>query len=60
MAAKRTYSSATKELDKIISDLESKAISIDDLSKKVSEAKELIKWCKEKLRTTEEGLTSED
>ena len=51
-----SYSKAKEQLDQIINDLENDQITIDDLSKKVKEAKRLIELCKNKLRTTQEEL----
>ena len=48
-----TYEKAITELQDIVTDLQHEVVSIDDLSEKVSRAAELIKFCKEKLRTTE-------
>lgn len=41
------------ELQNIVGELQNEAVSIDDLSKKVNRAAELIKFCRGKLRTTE-------
>lgn len=51
--AKITYVSAMTELQNIVGELQNEAVSIDDLSKKVNRAAELIKFCRGKLRTTE-------
>ncbi len=53
MAKKMTYESANKELVSILSDLERDAISIDNLPKTIKRARELITFCKEKLRNVE-------
>ncbi len=61
MAKKKTtisYEKAMEELQSIISDLQSEAISIDQLSEKVKRAAELIEYCKTKLRTTEEDINN--
>ncbi len=60
MPKKRTYTSAKSKLDQIVSELEGESISIDELSKKVTEAKKLIEWCKTKLRSTKEELLDKD
>jgi exodeoxyribonuclease VII small subunit len=53
MSKKLSYSSALEELENIIQDIENEEINIDDLSVKVKRASVLLKFCKEKLRTTE-------
>ena len=51
-----TYEAAVKELQEIMDALQQEAVSIDDLSSKVSRAAELIQLCKNKLRQTEEKI----
>lgn len=51
-----TYEAAIKELQEIMNALQEEAVSIDDLSTKVSRAAELIQLCKNKLRQTEEKI----
>ena len=58
MTDKITYSEAWEELKKIVDDIESGQITVDDLSEKVSRAAFLIRICKEKLQTTEEDVNS--
>lgn len=47
------YTVAYEELQQIVSDIEEGEISVDELSKKVKRASELIKICKAKLTETE-------
>lgn len=47
------YTDAFEELQTIVSDIEDGEISVDELSKKVKRASELIKICKDKLTSTE-------
>lgn len=58
MAKKKqlSYEEASEELEVILSDLEKEMTSIDDLSVKVKRARELIVYCKEKLRSAEDSL----
>ncbi len=56
MSKKLSYSSALEELENIIQDIENEEINIDDLSIKVKRASVLLKFCKEKLRTTESDI----
>jgi len=54
---KNTYEAAMTELQKIVTDLQSETIGIDELSEKVKRAAELINFCKAKLRSTEEDIS---
>ncbi len=56
MSKKPTYQEAFDELQQIVSDIEDGEISVDDLSKKVKRASELIAVCKDKLSSTEEDV----
>jgi exodeoxyribonuclease VII small subunit len=47
------YALAFEELQKIVSEMETGDISIDELSIKVKRAAELIQICKRKLKSTE-------
>ncbi|WP_026976861.1 exodeoxyribonuclease VII small subunit [Flavobacterium tegetincola] len=47
------YTAAFEELKSIVSEMESGAISIDELSDKLKRATELIKICNAKLTATE-------
>jgi exodeoxyribonuclease VII small subunit len=51
---KQHYESALEELQQIIQDLQEGNTSMDELADKSKRAKELIRFCKEKLRNTEE------
>lgn len=51
---KENYEAALEELQQIIRDLQEGNTSMDELADKSSRAKELIRFCKEKLRSTEE------
>jgi exodeoxyribonuclease VII small subunit len=50
------YSEAVAEIEEILRQIENQEIDIDELSKKVSRAAELIKACSEKLRNTEKEI----
>lgn len=50
------YTEAFAELQKIVTEIESGNISVDDLALKVKKATELIKICRKKLHTTEEDV----
>ncbi len=51
-----SYSRALSELEKIISDIESEETDLDLLSEKVKRAAYLIKYCRTRLRSTEEEV----
>ena len=51
-----TYSLAWKELEEIINEIESEDINVDVLTEKVKRAGYLIKFCKSRLRNTEEDV----
>ena len=51
-----TYESALKELQEVVEDLRNEMVSVDDLTTKVNRAKELIDFCKNKLRNVGSDL----
>jgi len=51
---KLTYQKAFEELQKIVSYIEDEEIGLDDLTNKVRRATELIEFCQNRLRSTEE------
>jgi exodeoxyribonuclease VII small subunit len=53
---KLSYSDAMKEIEEILKYIESQEIDVDILVEKVKRATELIRFCKNKLRTAEEEL----
>lgn len=53
---KITYEKAIEELQEIVNALQEDTISVDLLEKKTIRAKELIEYCRERLRETEEEL----
>ncbi len=52
------YETAYNELQEIVSEISNGSISIDAVSDKVKRAAELIRICKEKLKTTEEDINA--
>ncbi|MBK8967919.1 MAG: exodeoxyribonuclease VII small subunit [Saprospiraceae bacterium] len=50
-----TYESAYAELQQIVADLQSESIGIDVMAGKIARAQELIEFCRNKLRETEEA-----
>ena len=53
---KMTYSQAKKELEEIVSAIESGKLDVDILTDKVKRASELISFCKDKLTKTDKEL----
>lgn len=51
-----TYEEALQRLKEIVGQLEAKEVKIDNLSKTVLEAKELVDFCRKKLDKTEEDI----
>jgi exodeoxyribonuclease VII small subunit len=58
MKTTESYESALEELKTIVSDIETDSVSVDELTKKVKRASELIKFCKAILTKTEEEVNS--
>lgn len=52
----KNYEEAYDELQQIMQDLQDDEISVDQLSVKVKRASELIKFCNQKLRSTESEI----
>ncbi len=50
------YQSAMQELQGIVAQLQEEAVGIDQLTEKVKRAAELIRFCREKLRSTEQEI----
>ena len=46
---KETYSQAIERLEKIVRQIDSNELEIDELSEKIKEANEIIAFCTEKL-----------
>lgn len=53
---KTTYSQAKRELEEIVTAIESNELDVDALTEKVKRASELIAFCKEKLTKTDKEL----
>ncbi|MFZ4475303.1 MAG: exodeoxyribonuclease VII small subunit [Saprospiraceae bacterium] len=51
-----SYSSAYEELQQIVAALQNEQISIDELPAKIARATELVQFCKNQLRHTEEAV----
>jgi len=55
---KLSYSDAMSELEQLVHDMEYGDISVDELSEKVKRSAYLIKFCKLRLKSTEEDVES--
>ena len=53
---KPTYKQALNELESIVSKIESGKPDVDELNSLVKRAAELVRYCKTKLKKTEEDL----
>lgn len=53
-----TYNKAYTELLKIVDQIEDDGIQLDTLADKVKQAKELIDFCENKLRTIDEDVNA--
>lgn len=51
-----SYDDALQELQTIVQQLQDNQIPVDELSAKIKRAARLIKYCQEKLRSTEEDI----
>ncbi len=51
-----SYEEAMIELQEIVRDIQEETVNMDDLSNKVKRSAELIQFCKERLRSTEEEI----
>ena len=51
-----TYDKALAELQNIVNELQEDMVSMDALSEKAKRAAELVEFCQEKLRKTEDEL----
>jgi exodeoxyribonuclease VII small subunit len=55
-AEEPNYQSAWTELQKIVNDLQGGNVGIDELSAKIERAAELVRFCRERLRSTEDAV----
>ena len=58
MAEKLSYKTAMEELEQIAGQIENDGPDIDELGKLVKRAKDLILFCKKRLKATEEDIES--
>lgn len=53
-----SFSDASKEIERILKNIETGELDVDKLSVEVKRASELIKQCQQKLRSTEDEINS--
>lgn len=51
-----TYSEAEKELDDILESIENEEVDVDELTRKIKRACDLLKLCNAKLKSTDEEV----
>jgi len=51
-----SYTAALEQLKNIASDLENQKVPLEKLPKTLQEASDLLKYCREQLRSLEEGI----
>ena len=56
MNKKMSYRQTAEQLEEIVAQIVNGELGIDELSKKVEEATELVKMCKDKLRRTDADI----
>ncbi len=56
MKTNLSYSSAYAVLEKLVAQMESDEIQVDELAEKVKQAHELIAFCEKKLRSAEKEV----
>lgn len=53
-----SYDEAVAELQVILNDMQNETLSIDDLTVSIKRASELLQSCSDRLRSTEQEVTS--
>ncbi len=51
-----SYAAAYAELQQIVNDIQEETINLDELTAKIARATELIRFCRDRLRLTEEEV----
>lgn len=55
--APKSYQAALQELQDIVEAVENQELDVDTLAEKVKHALDLVKFCKNRLKSTEENLS---
>ncbi len=53
---KLKYDAAMAELEQLVAEMEAGDISVDDLSEKIKRSAHLIRFCKSRLKSTQEDV----
>jgi exodeoxyribonuclease VII small subunit len=53
---KQTYNQAIGEIEEILDKMENEELDVDELSDKVKRVSELVRFCRNKLKNTEEEV----
>ncbi len=53
---KLTYNQAVSEIEDILQRMENEELDVDELSAKVKRVSELVRFCREKLKNTEDEV----
>lgn len=53
---KQTYNQAISEIEEILAKMENEELDVDELSDKVKRVSELVRFCRSKLKNTEEEV----
>ncbi len=56
MAKEKSYDQAYEELQQLVSNIQSEETGLDKMESQVKKASELIKYCKDKLRSLENEI----
>jgi exodeoxyribonuclease VII small subunit len=55
-----TFDQAWQQLQQLVAAIEEESLPLDELASKVKEAKQLIRYCEEKLRNIEQDLKTDE
>ena len=56
MSERPDYKDAIEEIESIVDEIENETVNVDILTEKIKRAAFLIKYCKQKLRKTDEEI----
>ena len=56
MSERPDYKDAIEEIERIVDEIENETVDVDILAEKIKRAAFLIKYCKQKLRKTDEEI----
>ena len=56
MSERPDYNDAIEEIERIVEEIESETVNVDILAEKIKRAAFLIKYCKQRLRKTDDEI----